>query len=94
MCSQNTQCPHALVEVEPKMTKFKLRKKSDKINLRITANRYAHLQPLTITPATFQNDQAELVGSRSCIHKIPGVYAFVEVEPNMTKFKLRKKRQK
>ena len=42
-----------LVEVEPKMTKFKLQK-SDKINLRITAKPHAHIQILTKTPAKFQ----------------------------------------
>ena len=51
-----------LVEVEPKMTKFENCKKSDKINLTITAKPHAHIQILTKTPAKFQKDLAKMVG--------------------------------
>ena len=59
---EDTQCLYALVEVEPKITKFKLRKQSDKNNLRITAKPHAHLQTLTKTPAKFQKDPTKIVG--------------------------------
>ena len=37
-------------------------KKVTKINLRITVKRYAHLHPLTKTPAKFQKDHAKTQG--------------------------------
>ena len=49
------------LEVEPKMTKFKQRK-SDKINLRVTAKLHAHLETLTKTSVEFQKDPNKIVG--------------------------------
>ena len=53
--SQDTQCPYAFVEVETKMTMFKMQT-NDKTNLRITANQ-------TLTKILkFQKDLDKIVG--------------------------------
>ena len=64
---------YALVEVEPKLTKFKLQKSERKNNVRTTANPHAHLQTLTKTPAKFQKDLGKIVRGVA-YRKIPSVY--------------------
>ena len=45
-----------------KMTKFKLRKKMSKINLRIISEPHAHLQSMMNTSVKFQKNQNKTVG--------------------------------
>ena len=61
-CRLNTPLTRyqALVEVKPKMTEIKMRKKRQK--LWIPVKRHAHLQNLTKIHAEFQKDWAKIVG--------------------------------
>ena len=60
---QSWQYLYALVEVEPKLIKFKRAKNVTKLNLRLTAKYHAHLQALTKTPAKFQKDLVKTIGT-------------------------------
>ena len=60
MFTRYRQCLYALVEVKPKMTTFKLRKKVTKINLKRTAKPYAHIQILTKHLQSFKKTRLTL----------------------------------
>ena len=70
------------------MTKFELRKKVNKNNLRITAKRHAHLQTLTETPTKFQNNSAKTVGgvafTRFCDRQSDGGQTSAQGKDNMS----------
>ena len=76
------------------MTKFKMRKKVTKINLRIISKPYTHLPIMTKTPVKFQIDRHKTVGEVahtmvSNIHTLGTIRA-----SKMIKFKMRKMWQK
>ena len=71
-----------LVEVEPKLIKFKLRENVTKNFLRITANPLAQLQTLIKHLQRFKKIQVKVGGV--------AVTRYIQC-PNMTKFELRKK---
>ena len=57
-----TWCQYVLVEVEPKLIKFKLRENVTKNYLRITANPHTHLQALIKHLQRFKKIQVKVGG--------------------------------
>ena len=76
------------------MTKFKMRKKVTKINLRIISKPHAHLQTMTKTPVKFQKDRHKTVGG--VVHTMyPLSIHFDSIRASkMAKIKMQKKCQK
>ena len=78
-----------------KITKFKMqKKKSAKINLRITSNPHAHLQTMKNTPVKFQTNWHNTVGGVAHT-RYPIHIHFDRIRASkMIMFKMRKKSQK